>query len=224
MPRTFLSTRHRAAISKSFFKTRGLYLTEALPVTIGVLLLLGVALTLRHTLPRYVKQIQLFLNVGSVGEGERLSLDGLPWQVQVINFFSTLVNPDAKLTQRVPIEDLVDCMSRPASPDEPWVPCRKDDWVILGNGVRGKVVGIFPQLVLHGALKRGDSILRPIRTVAIRFRSIGPSHRELVRASAPGARGLPPPTGRSEPRVVTGFPPRWAGIPQCLGGSRWLPT
>ncbi|MCG6863091.1 MAG: mechanosensitive ion channel family protein, partial [Chromatiaceae bacterium] len=115
--------------------------------SLGILLLLGVALTLRHTLPRYVKQIQLFLNIGSVREGERLSLDGLPWRVQEINFFCMLVNPDAKLTQRVPIEDLVDHKSRPASPDEPWFPCRKDDWVILGDGVRGKVIGISPELV-----------------------------------------------------------------------------
>jgi len=115
--------------------------------SLGILLLLGVALTLRHTLPRYIKQIQLFLNVGSVREGERLLLDGLPWRVQEINFFSILVNPDANLTQRVAIEDLIDCKSRPASRDEPWFPCRKDDWVILGDGVRGKVIGISPELV-----------------------------------------------------------------------------
>ena len=51
------------------------------------------------------------------------------------------------MTQRVPIDALVDLKSRPASPDEPWFPCVKDDWVILSDGVRGKVIGISPELV-----------------------------------------------------------------------------
>ena len=125
--------------------------------SLGILLLIGIALTLRHTLPKYVKQIQLFLNVGSVREGERLFLDGLPWKVREINFFSTLVNPDADLQQRVPIEDLVNEKSRPGSADEPWFPCRKGDWVILGDGRRGKVIGISPELVQ--LVERGGAVL-----------------------------------------------------------------
>ena len=115
--------------------------------SLGILLLLGIAWTLRQTLPRYVKQIQLFLNIGSVREGERVFLDGLPWKVQQINVFSTLVNPTAELTQRVPIDGLVDLKSRRAAHDEPWFPCRKGDWVILNDGVRGKVVAISPEMV-----------------------------------------------------------------------------
>ncbi|MGD2055841.1 MAG: hypothetical protein PVJ15_03470, partial [Gammaproteobacteria bacterium] len=40
--------------------------------SLGILLLLGIGLTLRRALPRYWLQIQLFLNVGSVREGERI--------------------------------------------------------------------------------------------------------------------------------------------------------
>jgi len=72
--------------------------------SLSILLLLGIAWTLRQALPRYIHQIQIFLNIGSVREGERLLLDGLPWQVRTINVFSTLVNPVAELTQRVPIQ------------------------------------------------------------------------------------------------------------------------
>ena len=75
--------------------------------SLSILLLLGIAWTLRQTLPRYVHQVQIFLNIGSVREGERLLLDGLPWRVRTINVFCTLVNPVAELTQRVPIESLV---------------------------------------------------------------------------------------------------------------------
>lgn len=115
--------------------------------SLSILLLLGAAWTLRQALPRYLHQIQMFLNIGSVREGERIQLDGLPWQVRQINVFCTLVNPVAELTQRVPIADLVDLKSRPAKRDEPWFPCRKGDWVLLGDGIRGKVAGISPELV-----------------------------------------------------------------------------
>jgi len=115
--------------------------------SIGILILIGIALTLRRTLPAYWHQVQIYLNIGSVREGERILLDGLPWQVEQINFFSLLSNPVAELKQRVPISDLVTLKSRPARQDEPWFPCRKGDWVILADGVRGKVIGISPELV-----------------------------------------------------------------------------
>ncbi len=125
--------------------------------SLSLLLLIGILWTLRQALPRYMHQIQIFLNIGSVREGERLLLDGLPWQVRQINVFCTLVNPVAELTQRVPIDDLVDLKSRPARPDEPWFPCRKNDWVILGDGASGKVVGISPEMVQ--LIERGGSQL-----------------------------------------------------------------
>ena len=53
--------------------------------SLGLLFLIGVAWTLRHALPRYWKQIELFLNIGAVREGERLgdgraSLEGAVYQ------------------------------------------------------------------------------------------------------------------------------------------------
>ncbi len=115
--------------------------------SLGILLLLGVGLTLRHALPRYWQQVQLFLNVGTVREGERVELDGLPWRVRQINVFSMLENPTAGLNKRVRIDDLVGLNSRPSKMDEPWFPCKRDDWVLLSDGMRGKVTGISPELV-----------------------------------------------------------------------------
>ncbi len=115
--------------------------------SLGILLLLGIGLTLRNALPRYWQQIQLFLNVGTVREGERIDLDGLPWRVRQINIFSQLENPTAELSQRVRIDDLVDLKSRPVKRDDPWFPCKKDDWVMLSDGMRGKVTGISQELV-----------------------------------------------------------------------------
>ncbi len=125
--------------------------------SLSLLLLLGILWTLRQALPRYLHQIQTFLNIGAVREGERLLMDDLPWQVREINVFCTLVNPTAELTQRVPIDALVDLKSRPARQDEPWFPCKRGDWVILGDGLRGKVIGISPELVQ--LVERGGSQL-----------------------------------------------------------------
>ena len=145
--------------------------------SLSILLLLAIAWTLRQALPRYVQQIQIFLNVGAVREGERLNLDGLPWRVQQINVFCTLVNPVAELTQRLPINDLVDLKSRPSRSDEPWFPCKKGDWVILSDGVYGKVTGISPemiQLVEQGgaqlSYQTGDFLAKTPRNLATSFR------------------------------------------------------
>ncbi len=125
--------------------------------SISLLVLIALAWTLRQTLPRYWKQMQLFLNVGSVREGERIFLDGLPWKIAEINFYSKLENPVARLIQRVPLDDLVDLKSRPLARGEPWFPCKKDDWIIMADGTRGKVIGIsqeFVTLVQRGGAQR----------------------------------------------------------------------
>ena len=115
--------------------------------TLSMLVLIGMAWSLREAIPRYWTQIQLFLNIGSVREGERLLMDGLPWEVKSINIFSTLYNPRADLTKRVKLSDLEGLNSRPAEKTEPWFPCERGDWVILSDGVRGKVVGISLELI-----------------------------------------------------------------------------
>jgi hypothetical protein len=115
--------------------------------SLGILLLIGLAWTLRQAIPHYWKQVQIFLNIGSVREGERIDMDGLPWLVRQINIYCILVNTQAGLSQRVPITDLVGKKSRPIADGEPWFPCRTGDWVILSDEVRGKVVGISQELV-----------------------------------------------------------------------------
>ena len=145
--------------------------------SLGLLLLIGMAWTLRQYLPRYWQQIRLFLDIGAVREGERIFLDGLPWQIQQINVHCTLVNPVADISQRVPIDNMVDLKSRPCGLDEPWFPCKKGDWVILSDSVRGKVIGISPEMVQleqrGGAIMTyltGDFLAASPRNLATNFR------------------------------------------------------
>ena len=125
--------------------------------SLGVLVFFSLAWTLRHAIPRYWTQLEIFLNVGPVREGERLELEGIPWRVKHINMYSILENPTAGFSQRIDINDLVSLRSRPVSPDEPWFPCKKGDWVILKDGARGKVIGLSMELVQ--IIQRGGALL-----------------------------------------------------------------
>ena len=46
--------------------------------SLGLLLLIGAALTVRQTLPRYWHQMQIFLNIGAVREGSSCTLTVFP--------------------------------------------------------------------------------------------------------------------------------------------------
>ena len=50
-------------------------------------------LAAKNGLPRYYAQARLLLNLGDAREGERVVVNGLPWQVRSLNLVSELVNP-----------------------------------------------------------------------------------------------------------------------------------
>jgi hypothetical protein len=109
--------------------------------------------TFRLMLPKFWVQGEILLNIGSVREGERLMLHGVPWVVKKINMYTIIENPDLNVQLRLPIEKLVGRCSRCFSPDETWFPCRKNDWVILSDESFGKVVSLSHEFVT--LLKRG---------------------------------------------------------------------
>ncbi len=126
-------------------------------LSLAIIFLLGLAWAVKNTLPRFVNQSRLILNIGAVREGERLVYQGVPWLVKKINFFSVLENPDLGQTLRLPIEEFMDLTSRPFQKHEPWFPCRKNDWVILSDGTRGGVTSLsheMVELVLRGGAKK----------------------------------------------------------------------
>lgn len=126
-------------------------------LSLTVVFLLGLGWAAKHTLPKMWHQSRLMLNIGAVREGERLILEGVPWRVRRINVFTELENPDLGVTLRLPISSLTDKVSRPCRSEEIWFPCRKDDWVILADGTRGKVVCLsheMVELVQRGGAKK----------------------------------------------------------------------
>ena len=129
-------------------------------LSLVILFLAGLAWTAKNTLPGYWAQARMLLNIGPVREGERITLDSVPWLVKNINMYTTLENPDLGITLRVPISKLMDKTSREFKSYEPWFPCRKDDWVILSDGTRGGVTSLsheIVELVLRGGSKKNIS-------------------------------------------------------------------
>ena len=120
---------------------------------ITVIFLLGLAWTAKQTLPTFWEQIKLFLNLGTVREGERVLYHGLPWHVRSLNIYTKLHNPALKGGLiRIPLRDLVGLESRPFYKDEPWFPCQEGDFVILADEGRGTVLMQTPERVILDTL------------------------------------------------------------------------
>jgi hypothetical protein len=113
-----------------------------------LLVMFGLVLALRSSLPRYMDELRVLLNLGGVREGERILYKGIPWRIKSLNFYSTLHNPLLRGgTVRVPIAEMADLQSRQFVKEEPWFPSRENDFVILDGDVFGKVLLQTPEMV-----------------------------------------------------------------------------
>ncbi|MCA8953137.1 MAG: hypothetical protein KDE27_26735 [Planctomycetes bacterium] len=122
---------------------------DYLLLAIGVIFLIGAGWVLVKAAPQFYEQIRLILNIGSVREGERILVEGLPYRVDNLRFYSTLVNPELQGGElRVPIQHLIGQRSRVPGADEPWFPTRVDDHVMLEDGVIGRVLTQTPEFVV----------------------------------------------------------------------------
>lgn len=111
--------------------------------------LLGIGWALSRSLPSLLEQLRLLFNAGSVREGERVLVGGLPFRVDALRLYSRLSNPDLQgATLRVPLRDLVGKSSRRAASDEPWFPTPAGDWALLAGGAWGLVESATPETVV----------------------------------------------------------------------------
>jgi hypothetical protein len=118
-------------------------------LAVGIVFLLGAGWVIVKTAPQFFEQFRLILNIGAVREGERLLVDGLPFRVDALRFYSRLHNPELQGGKlRVPIKQLIGQRSRPVAPDEPWFPCRQGEVVALQDGVVGTVQLQTPEVVI----------------------------------------------------------------------------
>ncbi len=113
-----------------------------------LMFLLGVAWASKTAVPMFLEQIRLLLNLGTVREQEHVVLDGVPYRVAKLSFYTIFSNAAlAGGVRRLPLMDLMSMRSRVCSKDEVWFPCRRGDWVRLSDERRGKVIHQSPESV-----------------------------------------------------------------------------
>lgn len=110
---------------------------------LAILLLVGVLWTLKNSIPRYIEELKLILNIGPVREGERVVYQGLPWRVDSLNVFTQLSNPALSMPcLRVPLQSVVHLESRKFHSGEAWFPCEVGSYVVLSDETYGQVTTI----------------------------------------------------------------------------------
>jgi small-conductance mechanosensitive channel len=113
---------------------------DILLLGLGVIVLIGALIGLQRTLPKFLREINLLLNLGSAREGERVIYNGVPYRVQSLNVFTTLANPALAGIQRLPLEQVSNLYSRPELADEIWFPSEVGDVLLLPDGTLVNVV------------------------------------------------------------------------------------
>lgn len=110
--------------------------------------LAGAAWALQRSLPRFVTEMKIMLNLGPVREGERVVYNGLPWRVNALTFSASLQNPLLEGgTLQVPVRELVAFQSRRFDENEPWFPSAAGDYVIFDDNTYGRVIVQTPEAV-----------------------------------------------------------------------------
>ena len=116
-------------------------LGDWLLLILSLMILFGIAWTSKQAFPHFWAQGALLLNIGPVREGEKLIYCGVPWEVQSLNLYVTLKNPELDpQTIRVPLADFLSLRSREIDKHETWFPSQIGDWVLLSDGTHGRVV------------------------------------------------------------------------------------
>lgn len=118
----------------------------------------GLIMTAKSGIGRYMKELQFLLNLGAVREGERVTINGVPWRVGKIHMFTQLTNSViGGPGLRLPLEELSGMVSRPGALDEPWFPFPKRSWVLLDGTTMAQITDLTPdhvEIVYGGGMKR----------------------------------------------------------------------
>ena len=107
---------------------------DVLLLGLGIIVMIGGLISLQQALPRFLKEVNLLLNLGSAREGERVIYNGVPYRIQALNVFTTLFNPSLAGIHRLPLEQLAALHSRPILNNETWFPSEKGDVLQMSDG------------------------------------------------------------------------------------------
>jgi len=134
------------------------FFNDWLLITLIIMGFFLVVWTSRQWIPKFLQEIKLIVDLGTVREGQRLIWNGVPWLVKEIRLQATLVNERLEGGEiYLPLYMLVDLHSRPVVKNEPWFPTKTHDWVLLGDDIYGRVeYQTMEQVVIN--LKEGGAL------------------------------------------------------------------
>lgn len=131
-------------------------LNEWVLLGVATIIFIGMFFGLKNMMPNYLSEIRTALNWGSVRQGERLMYNGLPWRIADLDFYTVLHNPALSGLVRVPLTQISKLSSRPFHKDEPWFPTKVGDFVLMNDGIQGRVERQTPEIVQINA---GESLI-----------------------------------------------------------------
>ncbi len=107
---------------------------------LALMLILGVVWTSKQAVHQFWNHATLLLNMGSCREGERVVYGGIPWELESLSLYCSLVNPAlVGGSIQLPIRDLSTLRSRAYQNDEAWFPTNPGDLVRFPDNSVGRV-------------------------------------------------------------------------------------
>ncbi len=124
-------------------------LNDWILITVSLLIITGLLWSSKQFLPKIIDEARLIFNLGTVREGERIIWKNIPWVVTKLGLYSTLKNESLQGGEvQVAASELLNYHSRKFAAHEPWFPTHKHEWVILNDGVFGKIILQTPEQVI----------------------------------------------------------------------------
>ena len=122
--------------------------SDWLMLAMSLLLALAISWSFVRALPTLLEEMRVLLNLGSVREGERTIVNGVPYRIERLSLYSKLVNPALNGGSIIfPVREMINMHSRPIVEGEAWFPTKVGDW-ILRDGKHYEVINQTPEHVI----------------------------------------------------------------------------
>jgi len=117
--------------------------------TLFIIVIGALAWSFKHFIVDIIGAVRIVMDMGTVREGQRVVMNGIPWHVEKIGIRTSLVNEALQGGHiNVSMGKLKEMISRHVVGDEPWFPTKKGDFVLLADGTYGQVVVQTPEQVI----------------------------------------------------------------------------
>ncbi|MEP3892235.1 MAG: hypothetical protein ABJN69_17380 [Hellea sp.] len=149
-----------------------------LMLAMSLLLALAISWSFVRALPTLIEETRVLLNLGSVREGERTIVNGIPYRIDRLSMYSKLVNPALNGGSLIfPVREMINMHSRPVVEGEAWFPTDIGDWIVRG----GKHYEVINQTPEHVIIRRpgGSEDFIPVQDfVSTLFESLSEGYRK----------------------------------------------